>query len=156
MHNRRVSGTLCLFTSKLASSIRQAQGKRFHAFEKLVRIWIFDRGGVSLTSMLSDPGQKASLDWIRPYIRRPCNHCKSIISTRYCNGLTNMLLIWKKAIIDFSSVYSRRLILTVMALTGSDRRHKERNSLKGEELAILAGRKKVLFLLESRVCLMCK
>lgn len=91
--------------------------------------------------MLFDPGQKASLDWIRPYIHIPCNSCKSIISIRYCNELTTMLLILKKAITDFSSVYLCHLILIVVAFTSSERRHKELNSLKGEELAIVAGRK---------------
>lgn len=100
--------------------------------------------------MLSDPGQKASLDWMRPYIHIPCNHCKSIVGTRYYDELTSMLLILKKAITDFSSVYSHCLILIVMALTSSDRRHKELNFLKGEELAILAGRKKFYFYLKAQ------
>lgn len=99
--------------------------------------------------MLSDPGQKAFLDWIRPYTRIPWNHCKGVISTRYCNALTNRLLILKKAITGFISVYSRHLILVVMALTSSDGRHKELNSLKGEELALLAGRKKIYFYLKA-------
>lgn len=53
-----------------------------------------------------------------------------------------MLLILKKGTIDFSSVCSHHLILIVVGLTSSDTRYKELNSLKGEELKILEGRKK--------------
>lgn len=53
------------------------------------------------------------------------------------------------AVRDFCSVCSCHLILLVTALTSSDRRHKELNSLKGEELAISAGRRKLGFCLKA-------
>lgn len=138
------TGFCPLFLSKLTPSIRQAQCKTFHAFENSVRMWIFDRGGVILTS--------AFLPWIRPCIRVPCIHSRAdfaLCSTRYCDGLSNMLLILQTAVTDFCSVCSCHLILLVTALTSSDRRHKELNSLKGEELAISAGGSKLHFCLKA-------
>lgn len=129
-----------LFLSKPTPSIRQAQCKTFHAFEKSVRMWIFDRGGISLTS--------GFLPWTKPCIHVPCIHPRAgfaLCSTRYYDGLANVLLILQTAVTDFCSVCSCHLILLVTALTSSDRRHKELNSLKGEELAVSAGRRKLHF-----------
>lgn len=134
------TGFCPLFLSKLAAGIRQAQCKTFHAFEKSVRMWICDRGGINLTSSF--------LPWIRSCIHVPCIHPRAgfaLCSTRYYDGLANVLLILQAAVTDFCSVCSCHLILLVTALTSSDSRHKELNSFKGEELAISAGRRKLYF-----------
>lgn len=126
-----------LFLSKLTPSIRQAQCKTFHAFDKSVRTWIFARGGISLTL--------GFLPWFRPCIHVPCIHQRAgfaLCSSRYYDGLVSVLLILQTAVTDFCFLCSCHLILFVTALTSSDRRHKELNSLKGGELAISAGRRK--------------
>lgn len=107
-------------------------------------MWIFDKGGVKSDLKLSALDQTL----------HPCALCPSkswfcSCSTRYYDGLAKVLLILQTAVTDFCSVCSCHLILLITALTSSDRRHKELNSLKGEELAISAGRRKLCFCLKA-------